>query len=258
VNNRVLAFEGIHNFRDYGGYAARGGARMTSGLLYRSSQHKDATLDDLEKLDALGLTTIIDLRGDNERKRHPCPRPAGFDAKILIASGKTTGVAPHVEAARDMTSAEDVRSSMARHYRDMPFRPQLGSIFSQYFEALAERDGPSLIHCLAGKDRTGISVAVLHHLLGVHPDDIMADYLLTNSAGNVEGRIAAGIASIQANNVAGMSEDGMRMLMSVQPEWLSNAMDEMVERHGSVEAYARDLLGVTQDRLAKIEGKLLD
>ncbi len=257
VENRVLTFKGIHNFRDYGGYGARGGTRLKTGLLFRSSQHKDATPQDLAQLAWVGLTTIIDLRGDKERKWHPCPRPAAFNAKVLFASGQTSGTAPHVDAAQASRSAEDVRVSMASHYRDMPFRPQLTSIYSQYFEALAERDGASLIHCLAGKDRTGIVIAVLHHLLGAHPDDVMSDYLLTNTAGDVDARIAAGIASIQASSSRGMDDAAMRMLMSVQPEWLDNAFEAIVARHGGVENYARDMLGVTPERLTKIERRLL-
>ena len=72
---RVIAFDGIHNFRDYGGYAVSGGGRVVAGKLYRSAQHFDATPDDLHRVGALGLGTVIDLRGGRERANAPCPRP---------------------------------------------------------------------------------------------------------------------------------------------------------------------------------------
>jgi protein-tyrosine phosphatase len=252
MQNRVILFDGIHNFRDYGGYTARDGARLKSGMLFRSSQHKDATAYDLAQVGVIGLATVIDLRGDSERRRFPCPRPTGFDAAVLCSSGETTGIAPHIEAADRDRSVEETRSAMERSYALMPFRENLVDIFRQYFAALADGSGPSLIHCLAGKDRTGISVALLHKLVGVHADDIMSDYLLTNSAGNVEARIAAGAASVGRK----MSEDTMRMLMSVQPEWLDAAFAAMTERHGSASGYARDVLDVTDVQRARIEAAL--
>ena len=71
---RVLPLSGIHNFRDYGGYAVEGGGRLREGVLWRSAHHEAATDEDLAALDALRLETIIDLRGDDERELHPCRR----------------------------------------------------------------------------------------------------------------------------------------------------------------------------------------
>jgi protein-tyrosine phosphatase len=259
VQNRVLELEGIHNFRDYGGYAARDGARLKTGLLWRSGQHVDATADDLDKVAAVQLTTVIDLRGDSERAEYPCARPLGFAAQILFAAGETAdgGHAPHVTAARNVVTAQDAYEAMLRFYPTMPFRPNLIAIYRLYFEALAERDGASLLHCLAGKDRTGVAAAVLHSLMGVHPDDIMSDYLLTNTTGNIERRIAAGAKKVREGFGASMQEEAVRTLMSVHPAYLDAAFASISDTHGSVQAYARDVLGVDEARLAKIEARLL-
>lgn len=256
--NRVIPLTGIHNLRDYGGYGALGGRRVKTGLLWRSGQHIDATPQDLAAFEALSVRTIIDLRGEMERERSPCARAPEFCASVLSVGGETTGHAPHMAAARDVRTAGEAFEALRANYAGMPFRPQLIQIFSLYFEALAEREGASLVHCLAGKDRTGLVVALLHHLLGVHPDDAMADYLLTNSAGNAETRIAAGAATVKRSFGAEMDDDAVRMLMSVQPEWLDTAFAAIRDQHDSVEAYARDLLGVTDERLTRIEANLLD
>ena len=82
---RVLPLSGVHNFRDYGGYAVEGGGRLRDGMLWRSAHHEAATDEDLAALDALGLETIIDLRGDDERELHPCRRSENFSARVLFA-----------------------------------------------------------------------------------------------------------------------------------------------------------------------------
>jgi protein tyrosine/serine phosphatase len=259
VQDRIRDFDGIHNFRDYGGYAARDGARLKSGILWRSGQHVDATPDDLAKLEAIRLATVIDLRGDTERADYPCARPANFAAQILYADGETAdgGHAPHVAVARDVITAADAHEAMLRFYPTMPFRPNQIAVYRLYFEALAERDGPSLLHCLAGKDRTGVAAALLHMVMGVHPDDVMADYMLTNSAGNVERRIAAGAKKVRDSFGETMQEDAVRILMSVHPAYLEAALASIRAAHGSVEGYAQDVLGVDMARLAKIEARLL-
>jgi protein-tyrosine phosphatase len=82
---------------------------------------------------------------------------------------------------------------MTALYGEMPFAPSHLDLFAQYFQVLAESDRPVLIHCAAGKDRTGMLAALTHHLLGVSRDDLLADYLLTNVAVDLEGR-APGMA----------------------------------------------------------------
>lgn len=139
----------------------------------------------------------------------------------------------------------------------MPFRAVLVGSMRLYFDALATRDGPSLVHCLAGKDRTGIAVALLHHLLGVNDDDVMADYLLTNVAGNVEGRIAAGARLVRKNHGPDISDEAVRTLMTAHPAWLEAMFASIRDRHGSIRDYADVVLGVSPERMAALEDRLL-
>ena len=191
IENRVLPLEGVHNFRDYGGYAVVGGGRVKTGVLWRSGEHGGATADDLGRIDELGLTTVIDLRGNSERANNPCRRPDGFAAEVVFHDGETAGLALHVEAAEGVLTQADARRAMQRLYEGLPYRENLLPVLRRYFAVLAERDGPSVLHCLAGKDRTGFAAAMLHHTLGVSRDEIMADYLLTNVAGNIDRRTAS-------------------------------------------------------------------
>ncbi|WP_260582852.1 tyrosine-protein phosphatase [Sphingopyxis sp. PET50] len=244
---RVLPLSGIHNFRDYGGYDVEGGGTLRSGVLWRSAHHEAATDDDLAAFDALGIETVIDLRGDDEREMHPCRRSGNFSARVLFAGGQTAGLAPHLQAAGGAIDVETARARMIDTYAGMPYRPALVATLRLYLSALAEYDAPSLVHCVAGKDRTGFAVAVVHRLLGVHEDDVMQDYLLTNSAGKIDERIAQGAAHIRARYGAEIQEDAIRALMSVNPAFLDAALATVRRDHGDVASYAEAVLNLTPE-----------
>lgn len=260
TDDRVLPLAGIHNFRDYGGYGATGG-RLKRGLLWRSGHHAEATEADLETVQRLALATLIDLRGDSERAGSPCLRHPEFGAKVLYHPGETAsghGRAAHEEDAAEVRTAADAHVAMVRLYASMPFRSVLVGTYRLYFAALADDAGPSLLHCLAGKDRTGLAAALTHHLLGVHPDDAMADYLLTNRAGNVEARIEAGARHVRAGFGRSMDLAAVRTLMSVDAAFLQTALEAIRERHGTVQTYARDMLGVTPAMVERMRANLVE
>lgn len=83
AETRVLPLQGVHNFRDYGGYAGAGGAQVKSGLLWRSAQHVEASDTDLEAIHGLGIATVIDLRGPSEYEANPCRRHSDFSAQVF-------------------------------------------------------------------------------------------------------------------------------------------------------------------------------
>lgn len=256
-HDRVLRFKGIHNFRDYGGYRAAGGGRLRRGRLYRSAQHLDATGEDLERVAALGLAGVIDLRTDAERLASPCPRPAGFAARVLFVPDPDREAAPHVQAARDVSDPTAAAARMISLYAKMPFAPAFMRRLAQYFHALAELDGPSLIHCMAGKDRTGMAVAMLHRALGVAEEDWMADYLMTNTTGDVEARIAAGAGHVRAAFGREVDDETVRVLMTVRPDFIASCFDAIDSRHGDLRAYLAEC-GVTEEVIARIADRLVE
>ena len=254
---RVVPLSGIHNFRDYGGYDVEGGGKLRSGILWRSAHHVEASDDDLASVDALGIETIVDLRGDDERELHPCRRSDNFSARVLFAGGVTAGLAPHLQAAVGTIDVETARARMIDTYAGMPYRPALVATLRLYVAALAEYDAPSLVHCVAGKDRTGFAVAIVHRLLGVHEDDLMHDYLLTNSAGKIEERIEQGASHIRARYGADIHEDAIRALMSVNPAFLDAALATVRRDHGDVATYAEAVLNLTPEMREAMVDKLV-
>jgi protein-tyrosine phosphatase len=239
---RVLPLEGVNNFRDYGDYAVVGGGRVRRGVLWRSGQHVAASDSDLDVIAGLSLAFVTDLRGDSERRLNPCRRHVGFSAQVLFCDGETAALASHIDAAKDVVTEADARSAMCRLYAEMPYRPNLVAVLRRHFAALAAGEGASLVHCFAGKDRTGLSVALTHHVLGVHPDDAMADYLLTNQA--MTGRTFRGDAGKEGAKYAGLSEAAARALGGVSAEFLKAGLGAVRDSHGTVDAYLSAVLGV--------------
>ncbi len=254
INPRVLSLDGVHNFRDYGGYGVAGGGRVKSGLLWRSAQHGDASAPDLAAIQNLGITHVIDLRGPSEREAKPCLRHADFASKVWTYPEETAGLALHTEAANGVLTAGDARAAMLRLYEGIAFRGNLIPMLRLYLELLRRDEGPSLVHCVAGKDRTGFAVAVLQRILGVHVDDVMADYLLTNSASKLDERIALG-AFKDMPRYAAFDAESVRALWGVEAAYLQAALDSIDARHSSFDAYLGEVLGVdaaAQDELRGI------
>ncbi len=256
-HTRVLRLDGVHNFRDFGGYAVAGGGRLRRGLLWRSGQHGGASDADLAAIGALNLATVIDLRGNSERTAAPCRRAPSFAAEVILFDGETAGLGSHVDAAAGVIDEAGARGAMRRLYAEIAFRPNLIDLLRRYLAALAQREGPSLVHCLAGKDRTGLAVALVHHALGVHRDDIAEDYLLTRTAGNIEQRIAAGAAPIRAR-YGNVADGAVRALMSVEPEYLETAIAAIELRYGSLDAYLEEVLGIDAAARAKLSQRFVE
>ena len=254
MNPRLHAFEAIDNFRDYGDYATAAGRRLRPGRLLRSAHHARATEADLARLGDLGLAAVVDLRRPGERRGQPSRRPEGFAGEVIEGGVDDGAEAPHIAFLKteDLTP-DSGRRFMTRTYAELPFDPSHLDLFRRYFHALGETEGPVLIHCAAGKDRTGFLAALTHRLLGVAPDDMVEDYLLTNTAVDLEGR-APDIAR-QLHRMTGRtaSEAAVVAFLGVEAAYLDAAFSAIDARSGSLDAYLRDAVGVDdalRDRIA--------
>jgi len=259
AEDRVLPLEGVHNFRDYGGYRVSGGGQLKRGVLWRSGQHYGATDADLEQIAALGLAAVFDLRSERERTSHPCRRPNMFLAQVRHAPDPAEHAAPHVAAARTtrQRTPEATRDGMVKNYARIAFRPELQAMTASLIAAAGSGKGPVLVNCMAGKDRTGLAVAMVHLAAGVHRDDVMEDYLLTNTAGDVEARIAAGAETIRA--VTGqVDEASLRVLMGVEAEYLETALAAIEGQHGSIDAYLEGALGAGPAERERLRAALVE
>ena len=258
MTQRILPLEGVSNFRDYGGYATVGGGRLKSGKLFRSAHHARASDADLEAIAALDIAVVVDLRRRGERLREPSRRHAAFNGRVIDSDVGDLAQDPWLAMIQTSDLSEAAFHGHAiDYYRDAPFEPRHIDLYSRYFQTVAETDGAVLIHCAAGKDRTGLLVALTQHLVGVHHDDIVADYLLTNEATDYDRLIPLVSKLIAKVNGRQPAPEAVRVAMGVAPVYLDTAFTVIKAAHGSLDAYIADVLGVDARLKHKIETQLL-
>ena len=254
-----MDLEGIVNFRDFGGVPGAEGRSVRKDLLFRSGHHASATDSDLRSLEALDFALFVDLRRPPERLRDPARRPNAPHAEVIEHQGPTeSAVAPHLAFLSEPgATPERVTEQMIVGYRYYPFDPHYVAVYRDYFPRLASLEGPVLINCHAGKDRTGFLCALTLHVLGVPAEHIYEDYLATNQQNRADERLAEMAAHFEANHGHAPSEALMRRMMSVDQVYLEAAFQAIAEAHGNTDSYLSEVVGLGPDLRDRIRERLL-
>ena len=240
MKNRILALDGVRNFRDFGGYTSSYGGKVASGRLYRSGHYAEATEADIAAVNARKIVHQTDLRRPDERDR----MKAKWSAPHLNTNdgGRETD-APHTRFLQQVEASAEVADNwMNEYYEKAPFKPHHIDLFKGWFAAL-ETLGPdqaALVNCAAGKDRTGILCALTHHVLGVSRTDIFADYDLTNQAAEVDARLPEATAYFNDLLKKDYAGEVYRPFMGVHVRYLETAFQTI----GNIDAYLTDTLGL--------------
>ncbi|WP_174299300.1 tyrosine-protein phosphatase [Caulobacter sp. S45] len=250
------ALAGVDNFRDFGGAVSRFGGRVRTGRLFRSANLAGADKADIVQLDRLGVRTIVDLRRPAERRRQPS-RWTSFPGRLILSDLGDREEGPHIAFLRqgDLSDA-GVEAYLSGYYREAFFEPRHMALFAETFSALDAGDGALLIHCTAGKDRTGLLAALIQAALGVGRPEIMADFLATNTAmmtGPRREQVSATLAPILGGEPSAAILQGF---MGVTGGHLDVALASLDIRTGGLEPYLASL-GVGQDRLSRLCARLL-
>ncbi|WP_242069462.1 tyrosine-protein phosphatase [Paenibacillus dendritiformis] len=254
----VKPFKKITNFRDIGGLPTEDGRVMKTGILFRSGEPSRLTAHDLEKLNALNLKLICDLRTPNERKSRIMPTHQNRTIRVV-----NIPISQHEEDYTRfaffmmmMKSAKtiDLEKMMKDFYRRIAFEsmPQIREVITLFG---AENDVPALIHCADGKDRTGVIVALIQLLAGVPRDAVMADYMLSNSL--TEARMKRAAAFLRYTSLFRLTHERLKPLLQVRRDYLEEVLDELICQYGSVEAYLNEGCGISEYSLHKMKDLLL-
>ena len=239
--SRVIDLPGAINFRDFGGYETRDGAKVRYGSLYRCGQLSELADAGHQLFAELGIEVICDLRRADERDNEPTAIPHD--------------VARRVEIPMDPGSASQLRDSLADGSLDVAARAawmreitcelardHAGGYGVMFSALLTHAPGGFLVHCTAGKDRTGVAAALVLLALGVPREAVVADYLLTNQVIDFEKFILPRIRRNVGHD--DVDVEAARALSGVRAEYLNAAIDEMARLAGSVDGYLEQVVGV--------------
>ncbi|MHA6193000.1 tyrosine-protein phosphatase [Pseudomonas wadenswilerensis] len=242
---------GIDNFRDIAGtttaYITANDGTMRSGVFYRSNALTPKGTD-LAVLNSLGISNVYDLRTPSEIAATPDTLPTGAEYQNIDIIGSTTSGSNVTNIS--FTSAAQAVAMMEETNRAFVSDAGMRGQFSVLFNELAAADGAALFHCTAGKDRTGWTAAVLLSIAGVDSATIMQNYLATNDY--TAARVAATLAALPSSMAAIYAP-----LLGVQASYLQAGLDEVTAEYGSMDNYLKEGLGLSQETLYVLRGKMV-
>ena len=244
--DRHYPFEGCFNFRDIGGYRNKEGKTIKKGLYFRTGRQDRMTKKDLDQLSDLQISTQIDLRKPDEvldQGRGPLESMGANYINIAVIP----------EGGSDQLSklVGDTGISGKRYLGYLEFGP---TSWLRLFGILADQENlPVVLHCTAGKDRTGVSTAFLLSVLGVNRDVIEADYLLTN----LDTERQADFIESTVGYPDGYDRESMISAAGVPKDAMKDFLDGVESKWGSAVEYLKKI-GVTEEQMELVRNNFLE
>jgi protein tyrosine/serine phosphatase len=243
---RHFPFEGCFNFRDIGGYLNQDGKRVRKGLYFRAGRQDRMNDKDLSQLSDLKISTQIDLRRPDEVLEQG-------KGPLETMGAKYINIAVIPEGGSDQLSrlVGDTGISGKRYLGYLEFGP---TSWLRLFGILANEDNlPVVLHCTAGKDRTGVSTAFLLSVLGVSREVIEADYLLTN----LDTERQADFIESTVGYPEGYDREKMISVAGVPKDAMKDFLDGVESKWGSAVEYL-EKIGVAQEQMDAIRTNFLE
>ena len=242
--------QAINNFRDFGGYETHNGTRLKKGVLFRSGDLSRATDADLEHIASLGIKTVCDLRSEGERKVEPDRIPVAEPFTFFNIPMRPI-VEYHGRSLRRLFSLMfgnerrmDYEAESYQAYREYAtgYLPQLKSLFQRISDP---ENLPLLIHCSAGKDRTGVVASLIQLVLGVPLETVLDDYLKTN--GNLNKYTEDVFRRLSKLGYFGVPWKRLYgPLFAARIDFIDAALSQVKEEFGMVDEWFRRGLGFSE------------
>lgn len=258
-----MTIEGLFNFRDTGGTPLVAGGTTRTGVLYRSDSLGALTERGLEQLAATPIGVVIDFRTETERAMSPDRLPTTRAIRVVeesILEGAMSGMAQDL-----MRSGATDPQALARALEQLPSLGELyvgmlqhsASAFADVARLVAASrdDEPSavLVHCTAGKDRTGVATALLLEAAGAERAAVVADY--ASSAANLAGPWADGMLAVISGIGAPLTPSLTELVTGTPAAAIEDALAWADAEHGGAAAYLQSG-GLTDDELAALRARL--
>ena len=241
---RHLNLAGASNFRDLGGYVAQDGRTVRWRKLFRSNHLGHLTSADVAVLRQLGVKNAFDFRGKDERSEALCG-VEHIETHSLPVEPTVVAALRAIHQSGRMSTADDALEVMRDSYRG--YVEHNTPRFRALFAHLLEDRAPLVIHCTAGKDRTGFACALILHTLGVADDVIAEDYLLTNQFYRRDPTVSSDLP-----------DEVRQVLGTVQASFLAAAFETIDAGYGSLDHYLRDGLGIGPDERDALRERYLE
>jgi protein-tyrosine phosphatase len=236
-----IELEGAVNVRDLGGLPTQDGRRTAGGRLLRADNLQELSASDVAKLVRdIGVTTVVDLRSSNELESEgPAPLDAVAGVRhvhhpVLPEVGSTTDVIAEallIKANHDKSRYPD--DPVCGHY--LGYLEDRPDQIVAALRSIAHSEGAALVHCAAGKDRTGVVVALALTVAGVCPEDVVEDYAASGD------RTEAVLARLRRSRTYARDIDSKPVTAHrVRPETMAAFLEQMGSRYGGVDRWLAD------------------
>jgi protein-tyrosine phosphatase len=239
---RHFDLQGASNFRDLGGYRTSDGRMVRWRRMFRSNHLGHLTGADIETVRALGLKNAFDFRGVEERAAAACGLREVAVHSLPIEPTVVAALRAHLAAGS--LSPAVAREIMRESYRNYVHHNTHS--FRTMFAHLLRDHAPLVIHCTAGKDRTGFACALVLHALGVPDEAITEDYLLTNR-----------FYRRDPSSGTDLPEDVRLAIGSVEESFLAAAFETIGADYGGLENYLREGLGLGDEERTTLKAHYL-
>jgi len=252
-----LEIVGATNFRSLGGLPAAGGRRIRPHALMRADRLSGLSAEDWHTLAQVGLTTICDLRSEEERGEHPNNPPPHLGVREL-RFGIRNDLRADPALARLIASDPTARGServMIEIYRRLP--GYMGPTLSAIVDRLLDGGAPLLVHCSAGKDRTGFVIAMLLRALDVPEPLIRADYLASRHWPGAESHRASLEERLRPVVAPEELRAAVDAVLDVRDAYLDAALAVVQDEFGSIGRYLEAAAGLSGHRVERLREKLL-
>lgn len=241
--SRFVNIGGSLNFRHLGGYETIDGRRIRPGVLFRGGWFELVNDQDADRFAATGIRRIFDFRSGPERDKRPLNERIREQTVIHELGISPGSMGPYLQSIRDLPVDQvDCKAAMTRMHYEMLVEgtPR----FREFFMHLAAGEGPFMIMCSTGKDRTGVATVLLLSALGVPRETILEDYLISADVYRDKELTFARSHGLEA---LGVDLNLVKDVFTVHPEYLQAVLKRINETGGSMDGFIADTLGLADD-----------